>query len=116
MDQESIARIIDKFVDGLSLENVSFKKAEAASAAESRPLYDPGCLLKLYLYGSRKKLRSSRKLEEACHLNLEAKWLMSGIELDFRMISGKIMQSALRKYSMSSTENWWKYSQRDLFQ
>ena len=85
VDPESIARIIDKFVDGLNLESMGFKKAEAA--VEGRPSYDPRCLLKLYLYGSRKKLRSSRKLEEACHLNVEAKWLMSGLEPDFRTIS-----------------------------
>ena len=85
VDPESIARIIDKFVDGLNLEGMGFEKAEAS--VEGRPSYDPRCLLKLYLYGSRKKLRSSRKLEEACHLNVEAKWLMSGLEPDFRTIS-----------------------------
>ena len=85
VDSESIARVIDKFVDGLDLEGMGFGKAEAA--AEGRPSYDPRCLLKLYLYGSRKKLRSSRRLEEACHLNVEVKWLMSGLEPDFRTIS-----------------------------
>ena len=85
VDSESIVRIIDKFVDGLDLESMGFKKAEAA--VEGRPAYDPRCLLKLYLYGSRKKLRSSRRLEEACHVNVEAKWLMSGLEPDFRTIS-----------------------------
>ena len=85
VDPESIVRIIDKFVDGLNLEGMGFSKAEAA--AEGRPSYDPRCLLKLYLYGSRKKLRSSRRLEEACQLNIEVKWLMSGLEPDFRTIS-----------------------------
>ena len=85
VDPESIARVIDRFVDGLDLRGMGLKKAEAA--AEGRPSYDPGCLLKLYLYGSRKKLRSSRKLEEACRLNVEVKWLMSGLEPDFRTIS-----------------------------
>ena len=85
VDPESIARVIDEFVDGLDLEGMGFGKAEAA--AQGRPSYDPRCLLKLYLYGSRKKLRSSRKLEEACRLNVEVKWLMSGIQPDFRTIS-----------------------------
>ena len=48
---------------------------------------DPKCLLKLYLYGSRKKIRSSRRLSEACRLNVEVKWLMEGLEPDFRTIS-----------------------------
>lgn len=85
VDPESIARVIDRFVDGLDLRGMGFEKAEAA--AEGRPSYDPRCLLKLYLYGSREKLRSSRKLEEACRLNVEVKWLMSGLEPDFRTIS-----------------------------
>ena len=44
-------------------------------------------MIKLYLYGSRKKIRSSRNLAEACRLNVEVKWLMEGLEPDFRTIS-----------------------------
>ena len=74
VDPESIARITDKFVDGLDLESMGFRKAEAA--VEGRPSYDRRNLLKLYLYWSGKKLRSPRKLEEACWLNIEVRWLM----------------------------------------
>ena len=42
---------------------------------------------KLYIYGSRKEIRSSRKLAESCKVNLEVKWLMGGAEPDFRTIS-----------------------------
>lgn len=85
VDPESMARVIDKFVDGLDLEGMGFGKVEAA--AEGHTSYDPRCLLKQYLYGSRKKLRLSRRLEETCHLNVEVKWLMSGLEPDFRTLS-----------------------------
>ena len=56
-------------------------------AAEGRPPYNPKGLYKIYIYGSRKEIRSSRKLAESCKVNLEVKWLMGGAEPDFRTIS-----------------------------
>ena len=53
VDPENIARIIDIFVDGFNLESMGFKKAEAA--VKGCLSYNPRYLLKLYLYGSRKK-------------------------------------------------------------
>lgn len=85
VEPESIARVIDLFVSGLDLDALGFKKVEAAK--EGRPSYAPHSLLRLYLYGSQKSIRSSRKLEEACRINVEAKWLMEGLEPDFRTIS-----------------------------
>lgn len=38
--------------------------------------------------GERKsRIRSSRKLAESCKINLEVKWMLGGVELDFRTIS-----------------------------
>lgn len=85
VNPESIARVIDAFVEGLDLEELGFEKSQAAE--EGRPGYNPRCILKLYLYGSRKNIRSSRRLAEACKINVEAKWLMEGLEPDFRTIS-----------------------------
>ncbi len=85
VEEESIARIIDIFVESLNMEEMGFTKIEAAK--EGRPSYPPTSLLKLYIYGNRKGIRSSRKLEEACRINVEAKWLMEGLEPDFRTIS-----------------------------
>lgn len=85
VDSESIARVIDAFVNGLDLETLGFEKTEAAK--EGRPGYGPQYLLRLYLYGNQKSIRSSRKLAEACKINVEAKWLMEGLEPDFRTIS-----------------------------
>ena len=48
---------------------------------------DPKGMYKLYIYGSRKGIRSSRKLSESCKVNLEVKWMMGGVEPDFRTIS-----------------------------
>ena len=85
VEEESIARIIDAFVNSLDLMELGFSKA--IPAAEGRPAYDPKSLLKLYIYGNRKSIRSSRKLGEACKVNVEVKWMTGGIEPDFRTIS-----------------------------
>jgi len=82
---ESIARIIDAFVNGLDIFGTGITKA--MPAGEGRPAYDPRSLLKLYIYGSRKSIRSSRRLAEACRLNVEIRWMIGGIEPDFRTIS-----------------------------
>lgn len=83
VDTESIARLIDAFVDSLDLTKYGVKEA----AKEGRPSYDPKGMYKLYIYGSRKGIRSSRKLAESCKINLEVKWMLGGVEPDFRTIS-----------------------------
>lgn len=83
VDQESIARLIDAFVNSLDLTKYHVKKA----AKEGRPAYDPKGIYKLYIYGNRKGIRSSRKLAESCKINLEVKWMLGGVEPDFRTIS-----------------------------
>lgn len=80
---ESIARLIDAFVNSLDFVKYGVKEA----AVEGRPAYDPKGMYKLYIYGSRKGIRSSRKLSESCRVNLEVKWMMGGAEPDFRTIS-----------------------------
>ena len=84
VDEQSIARIIDAFVNSLNLQDYGVKEA----AAEGRPSYDPKGLYKLYIYGSRKGIRSSRKLQESCEVNIEVKWMLGGVEPDFRTIAG----------------------------
>lgn len=83
VDPESIARLIDAFVESLDLSIYEIKEA----SSEGRPSYDPKGLLKLYIYGSRKGIRSSRRLAESCRTNLEVKWMVGGVEPDFRTIS-----------------------------
>ncbi len=85
VDPESIARLIDAFVDSLDLQGLGFQKASPAE--EGRPAYDPGSLLKLYLYGTRNRIRSSRRLAHSCLVNLEVIWLVKAVQPDFRTIS-----------------------------
>lgn len=83
VDPESTARLIDAFVNSLDLQKYGVKEA----ATEGRPTYDPKGLLKLYIYGCRNEIRSSRKLQRACEVNIEVIWLMGGAKPDFRTIS-----------------------------
>lgn len=85
VDPQSDARLIDVFVDSLDLEDMGFSKSEAA--VEGRPCYPPNLLLKLYVYGARHKIRSSRKLAESCKINIEVRWLMGSLTPDHRTIS-----------------------------
>lgn len=66
VDEESIARIIDALVEHLDIKKYGVK----AVAVEGHPSYDPKSLYKLYIYGSRKGIHSSRKLAESC----KVKW------------------------------------------
>lgn len=81
--EDSIARIIDAFVNSLDIKEYGVKEA----AKEGRPSYDPKGLFKLYIYGNCKSIRSSRKLAEQCKINMEVKWMLGGVEPDFRTIS-----------------------------
>ena len=82
---DSEARVIDAFVDSLDLASMGLARHEPA--ATGRPAYDPASLLKLYLYGYRNGIRSSRRLERACEVNVEVMWLTRSARPDFRTIA-----------------------------
>ena len=82
---DSEARVIDAFVGSLDLAAMGFGRAEAAE--RGRPAFEPADLLKLYLYGYRNGVRSSRKLERACEVNVEVMWLLGELKPDFRTIA-----------------------------
>lgn len=82
---DSEARVIDAFVGSLDLDAMGFIRAEAAE--RGRPAYEPADLLKLYVYGYRNGVRSSRKLERACEVNVEVMWLIGELKPDFRTIA-----------------------------
>jgi transposase len=71
---ESFVRVIDFFVDAIDLKSFGFKHVTLNQ--EGRPPFHPAVLLKLYLYGYRYNVRSSRKLEREAMYNLEARWLL----------------------------------------
>jgi Transposase and inactivated derivatives len=71
---DSFVRVIDFFVDTINLESFGFR--HVAVKEEGRPPYHPAVLMKLYFYGYRYGIRSSRKLEREARLNLEVRWLL----------------------------------------
>lgn len=81
---ESWARIVDMFVGILPMGELGFKDV---LNTEGRPPYRSSDLLKLYLYGYKNKLRSSRQLEHACKVNLEVIWLMKGLRPSARKVA-----------------------------
>jgi len=97
IDSNSVARIIDCFIDHVDLKSMGFSNTVPSN--DGRPCYPASCYAKLYLYGYRKDIRSSRKLEAACKVNIEVMWLMEGLTPDFRSISDfrKNNSSCLRK-------------------
>jgi transposase len=78
-------RVIDAFVDMLDLGALGFSKAQAE--AMGRPSYDPGDLLKLYVYGYANVVRSSRRLEREAARNIEVQWLINRLTPSFKTIA-----------------------------
>jgi transposase len=99
---EAFVRVIDAFVDAIDLKSFGFKHIE--SNDEGRPAYHPSVLLKLYIYGYKYGLRSSRQLEREARLNMEAMWLLSGVHpkyhtiADFRKENKKAFREIFRKF------------------
>lgn len=82
---DAAVRVIDAFVDGLDLAGLGFGRA--LPAGTGRPGYDPRDLLKLYVWGYFNEIRSSRRLERACHRDVEAMWLLGKLAPDFKTIA-----------------------------
>jgi len=97
-------RFIDAFVEGLGLEELGFR--HAALPETGRPPYDPGDLLRLYLYGYLNRVRSSRRLEAEAGRNLEVLWLLRKLIPDFKTIAdfrrdnGPAIKAACRQFTL----------------
>src|SRR6266700_3797682 len=77
---EHVCRAIEAFVSRLNMAQLGFVRAE-------RPGYDPGDLLKRYLYGYLQQVRSSRRLEAECQRNVEVTWLLGRLQPDYKWIA-----------------------------
>lgn len=85
IEEDDPARLMDLFIDRLDLQKMGFVRSEPK--AEGRPGYSPRDLLKLYVYGYYYGVRSSRKLERECKVNIQVMWLLGKLQPDFRTIS-----------------------------
>ncbi len=91
MAADSPVRFIDAFDDDLDLGEAGFHRSRPK--ATGRPGYDPGDMLKLYLYGYLNRVRSSRRLEAEATRNLELIWLLrraaAGLQDHRRLSAGQ---------------------------
>lgn len=85
ISQDSFVRVVDAFVDAIDLESFGFSHVECKE--EGRPPYHPSVLMKLYLYGYRHGINSSRKLEREAQTNIEAMWLINGLRPHYKTIA-----------------------------
>jgi len=67
------ARFIRCFVDQLDLQQLGISIRDVSTPG--RPSYAPGLLLRVWLYGYFRKVRSSRKVERACSEDIGFIWL-----------------------------------------
>lgn len=85
VEQESLVRFIDAFVESLDLQELGIDRA--VSPQKGRLRHDGRSLLKLYFHSAANGLRSSRQLAGACRKLIEVSWLMCGKTPDFRTIA-----------------------------
>ncbi|MDP3058790.1 MAG: IS1182 family transposase [bacterium] len=102
VDKESFVRVADAFVDAIDMKSFGF--TNAGYKEEGRPAFHPAALMKLYLYGYRHGIRSSRKLQREAQTNLEAMWLLKGLHphyktiANFRKDNSKAFREVFRKF------------------
>lgn len=84
IDPDNEVRMIDLFVDSLSIKDFGFRMDFVENG---RPAYHPADLLKLFIYGYMNKVRSTRDLEKECRRNIEVMWLLKCLKPDHNTIS-----------------------------
>lgn len=99
---DSFVRVVDAFVDAIDLKSFGFAHVECKE--EGCPPYPPSALMKLYLYGYRYGINTTRKLEREAQTNIEAMWLLAGLRpkyktiADFRKNHSKAFREVFRKF------------------
>lgn len=115
--EENPVRIIDAFVESLSegkSESFSLPAERDMDENGGRKGYSPRTLAKLLIWGYLRRVRSTRALEDAARVNLEAIWLLQKLAPDHSSIS------RFRKANRKRITRWLKEfnlvcAQLDLF-
>jgi transposase len=84
VEEDSVVRVIDVFIDRLDVSGLGFK---AEPAETGRPGYHPRTMLKIYVYGYLNQVHSSRRLEREAGRNIELMWLSGRLAPDFKTIA-----------------------------
>ena len=103
IDPDNEVRIIDLFVDSISVKDYGFRMDFVENG---RPAYHPSDLLKLFIYGYMNKARSTRDLEKECHRNIEVMWLLKCLKPDHNTISNfrQDNEKAIKKVFRATVE------------
>ncbi len=85
IDTNNQVRFIEAFVEAIDLEKLGFNHKTIKT--EGRPSFNTKIFLKIYLYGYLNGVRSCRKLERECIINIEMQWLLQDIRPNYHSIS-----------------------------
>lgn len=85
ISEDNLVRFIDAFVDDLDMLQLGFN--HSITSYTGRYPFDPKDMLKLYIYCYVIKIRSSRRIEEETHRNIELMWLIRKLKPDYKTIS-----------------------------
>lgn len=85
ISEDNIVRFVEAYVNSLNMKDLGFTYSEPKETG--RKAYNPSDMLKLYIYGYMRKIRSSRQLESETQRNVELMWLMKKLQPDFKTIS-----------------------------
>jgi len=78
-------RAIGTIVEHMNIETLGFTHSDIKSTG--RNPYDPEDMFKLFAYSYYNGIRSSRKMEQECHRNIELMWLIGKLAPDFKTIA-----------------------------
>jgi len=84
VDQQSIVRLIDVFLDCINTEELPFIKHKSHTG---RPAFPNRVLIGIYVYGYLNRVRSSRQLEKACKTNVEMFWFNKNLKPCYKTIA-----------------------------
>ena len=107
--RDNPVRAIEAYVCSLDLVELGFRHADNGGGS-GQPAYDPGDLLKLYLYGYLNRVRSSRRLAREARCNVEVMWLLKCLTPgyrtigDFRKVNWDALKAANRDFVMLARE------------
>lgn len=85
ISQDNPVRAIAVIVEHMDINSMKFDHSEIKSTG--RKPYSPEDMFKLYAYSYYNGIRSSRKIEQECHRNIELMWLMGNLTPDFKTIA-----------------------------
>ena len=109
VEKNAMVRIIDAFVDYIEIEAFGFNYFNLNK--EGRPPFHPSTMMKIYLYGYQNSIRSCRKLEKACKINIEMMWLVHEQKPHYKTIANFRKDNAqafkaVFRYFVSLLKEW----------